>query len=151
MASKISESDVNRFSQYPFTETSQRMLRGLSAAEPLYARAPTRIDFAGGWTDLIPFASETEGAVLNAAIDLYVYAFLTPKAGDAVSLYSMDLHRQFCPPPQNASLRGLSLPEAILSWVRPQRGCHLITRSDAPKGGGLGVSGGMGITPYAST
>ena len=43
-----------------------------------YAQAPTRIDLAGGWTDLIPFAMETDGFVLNAAIDLYASATLTP-------------------------------------------------------------------------
>jgi D-glycero-alpha-D-manno-heptose-7-phosphate kinase len=36
------------------------------------ARAPVRIDFAGGTTDIPPFPQEHGGAVLNAAIDKYV-------------------------------------------------------------------------------
>ena len=35
-------------------------------------RAPVRIDFAGGWTDVPDFAGREGGAVLNAAIDRYV-------------------------------------------------------------------------------
>lgn len=36
------------------------------------SRAPVRIDFAGGWTDVDIFAKAAGGAVLNAAIDKYV-------------------------------------------------------------------------------
>ena len=35
-------------------------------------KAPVRIDFAGGWTDVDIFAKSVGGAVLNAAIDKYV-------------------------------------------------------------------------------
>lgn len=35
-------------------------------------RAPVRIDFAGGTTDIKPFSTEYGGAVLNAAINKYV-------------------------------------------------------------------------------
>lgn len=35
-------------------------------------RAPVRIDFAGGTTDIKPFSTEYGGAVLNAAINRYV-------------------------------------------------------------------------------
>ena len=45
-----------------------RTIASLSRRAPLYARAPTRIDFAGGWTDLIPFTMENEGFVVNVAI-----------------------------------------------------------------------------------
>jgi len=36
------------------------------------SKAPVRIDFAGGWTDVDIFAKGAGGAVLNAAIDKYV-------------------------------------------------------------------------------
>lgn len=38
----------------------------------IISRAPVRIDFAGGWTDVDIFAKGAGGAVLNAAIDKYV-------------------------------------------------------------------------------
>jgi len=42
------------------------------------SRAPTRISFAGGGTDVEPFVSEYGGAVLNVAIRKYNYTSITP-------------------------------------------------------------------------
>lgn len=43
------------------------------------ARVPVRIDFAGGTTDVEPFPSKYGGAVLNVAINKYVYGKLIRK------------------------------------------------------------------------
>lgn len=116
-----------------------------SRRTPLYARAPTRIDLAGGWTDLIPFAKQNEGLVVNAAIDLHVYVCLTPRLDSCRSLYAVDLKQFFHPVAVSAPLDGLNLPQAVLSRVCPERGCHLVTWSDVPKGSGLGASGALGV------
>jgi D-glycero-alpha-D-manno-heptose-7-phosphate kinase len=41
---------------------------------PIRARAPLRIDLAGGWTDVPEFADQEGGAVVNVTIDRYVRA-----------------------------------------------------------------------------
>lgn len=110
-----------------------------------YAQAPTRIDLAGGWTDLIPFAMETDGFVLNAAIDLYASATLTPQEGKVVTLQNADAQQRFCLQSAPSAINGLSLPEAIILTVRPQSGYRLVLDSRAPKGGGLGGSGAVGV------
>lgn len=46
------------------------------------ARAPLRIDFGGGWTDVDAYARERGGAVLNAAINLYARGDIVRPAGD---------------------------------------------------------------------
>ena len=40
----------------------------------LVARAPTRLDFGGGWTDVAPYCDEEGGAVCNVAITRYATA-----------------------------------------------------------------------------
>ncbi|MFQ6044772.1 MAG: GHMP kinase, partial [Gemmatimonadales bacterium] len=44
----------------------------------LYARAPMRIDWAGGWTDVPVFAEQSGGAVVNAAISLAAHVDFIP-------------------------------------------------------------------------
>ncbi len=45
------------------------------------ARAPLRIDFAGGWTDVPLYAQEHGGAVLSAAITRYVHGYIARPSG----------------------------------------------------------------------
>lgn len=52
----------------------------------LYARAPVRIDFAGGSTDINPF-TKLGGAVLNAAINKYVFGQVIKKSDYTVLKY----------------------------------------------------------------
>lgn len=46
----------------------------------LVARAPTRLDFAGGWTDVPPYSEREGGAVCNIAITRYATATVSAGA-----------------------------------------------------------------------
>ena len=47
----------------------------------IVTRAPTRIDFGGGWTDVPPYSDEMGGFVCNLAIARYATATLVRRAG----------------------------------------------------------------------
>jgi D-glycero-alpha-D-manno-heptose-7-phosphate kinase len=47
----------------------------------LVARAPTRLDFGGGWTDVAPYCDEQGGAVCNVAITRYATATVATASG----------------------------------------------------------------------
>ena len=55
------------------------------------ARAPVRLDFAGGWTDVPPFSTWEGGAVVNATIALFVEAELE-LGGSRLRLHARDLN-----------------------------------------------------------
>ncbi|MBC7289563.1 MAG: hypothetical protein H5T86_16265, partial [Armatimonadetes bacterium] len=55
------------------------------------ARAPVRIDFAGGTTDLPAYARRDGGAVINATIARYAYATARATEAGGVQLRSQDL------------------------------------------------------------
>jgi D-glycero-alpha-D-manno-heptose-7-phosphate kinase len=55
------------------------------------ARAPVRVDLAGGWTDVHYFTDREAGAVLNAAINRYVRGELARAALDFRVTYHTDV------------------------------------------------------------
>jgi len=54
------------------------------------AKAPLRISFAGGGTDVAPFPEREGGLVLNATINRYAYGTLRPRRDDQVQVESVD-------------------------------------------------------------
>src|SRR4051812_28123083 len=56
------------------------------------AKAPLRISFAGGGTDVAPFPEREGGMVLNATIDRYAHGSLQERDDGAITLHSLDLN-----------------------------------------------------------
>lgn len=120
--------------------------------EPLLksiARAPCRVDPAGGGTDAPPYCIEYGGAVVNFSITRYSYAsFERLPAGSGVRIYSHDLRRGV----EAASVKELHF-DGQLDFLKafPKRllpdatDFQLVTRSDTPERSGLGGSGAMGV------
>ncbi|MAH07574.1 hypothetical protein CMI38_04995 [Candidatus Pacearchaeota archaeon] len=57
----------------------------------IYARAPVRIDFGGGTTDIFPFTENYEGVVLNAGINRYVHGSLIALPNETKLEYHADI------------------------------------------------------------
>ena len=53
----------------------------------LIARAPTRISYAGGGTDMEPYSAEYGGMVVSAAIDKYFYVFISPNGDEDSAIH----------------------------------------------------------------
>ena len=106
------------------------------------ARAPLRISFCGGGTDVSPYPEEHGGMVLSATIDQYAYASLAPRSDSKLTLASLDYdvvakydH------PRRMKLDGtLDLIKSVVRALKVRRGADLWSHSDAPPGSGLGSS-----------
>ena len=106
------------------------------------ARAPVRISFSGGGTDLTYYFMKNHGAVLNTSIALYAHATLIPSSQPGINIYShdIDMHEYY------PSLRDLldspdrGLLSSVVSVIRPDFGFELYVHSDFPVGSGLGGS-----------
>ncbi len=108
----------------------------------LITRAPVRISFAGGGTDLPAYYTRHGGAVVSTTIDKYFYVFLNVSAEDAIQITSSD-YRTFYRHDADTPLLfdgDLSLPRAILSHFGLTRGVSMFLASEIPPGTGLGSS-----------
>jgi len=116
----------------------------------VHSRAPLRIDFAGGWTDVPAYADRHGGAVLNAAITLYMRVdFLL--GDERIRLRAEDLDQRVSLE-SSALIRydgTLDLHKAALNMLPVTGGIEILSRSDAPTGSGLGASGALDVALLA--
>src|SRR5918999_1341267 len=54
------------------------------------AKAPLRVSFAGGGTDVPPFPAKEGGLVLSATVNRYAYGALAPRADAQIGVESVD-------------------------------------------------------------
>jgi D-glycero-alpha-D-manno-heptose-7-phosphate kinase len=119
------------------------------------ARAPLRLSFGGGGTELSPFLERFGGNVLNTTINLHAYASLTDSSGQKIQFHAGDLETSVeFPLSSNLPINDtteLPLHQAIYNRVvrdynngRPLP-IRLSTYCDAPVGSGLGSSSTMTV------
>jgi D-glycero-alpha-D-manno-heptose-7-phosphate kinase len=108
------------------------------------AKAPLRISFAGGGTDVPPFPAHEGGCVLSATINRYAYGSLVPRADRMVTVESVDFKIT-----AEMALDGEILCDGSLDLIKAAvrrfgregtDGYDLLLRSSAPPGSGLGSS-----------
>lgn len=110
-------------------------------------KAPLRIGLAGGGTDVSPYTDEFGGAILNATVSLFAYAFLKVRTDRKVILKAMDRREEITLEVSSfLTIDGkLDLAKGVFNrlvqdFKIPVRGFELTTYVDAPPGSGLGSS-----------
>lgn len=108
------------------------------------AKAPLRISFAGGGTDVPPFPAQEGGLVLNATINRYAYGTLQSREDDTITIRSVDFgfEAEFGVHEPLVFDGKLDLAKAAIRRFagRDSRGFDLRLHSNAPPGSGLGGS-----------
>lgn len=110
----------------------------------LRARAPLRVSFAGGGTDVPPYPEQEGGLVLSATINRYAYGTLRPRDDRQIGIQSLDLDAVASFALEDARPDGdrLDLIKAAIQKVASgaPNGFDLFLHSAAPPGSGLGSS-----------
>ena len=111
------------------------------------SKAPLRISFSGGGTDVSPYFEECGGVVLSATIDKYAYGSLRVKDERSVTVQSLDYdvvakYNLDDDMPYNGEL---DLVKAVIKNMNKgyKHGLEFFIHSDAPPGSGLGSSSTM--------
>ncbi|AEB12388.1 GHMP kinase [Marinithermus hydrothermalis] len=114
------------------------------------ARAPLRVSFGGGGTDVPPYCDERGGAVLSATINRYAYATLVP-GGGRLEVRSLDYDASISYNLDDPFLYDgqLDLVKAVLDHFRKHKrftqGLEIALHNDAPPGSGLGSSSAITV------
>ena len=53
-------------------------------------RAPLRVSFGGGGTDVEPFCLEQGGAIIGSTINKYAYCSIIPRDDEHITVHSLD-------------------------------------------------------------
>ena len=116
------------------------------------ARAPVRISFSGGGSDLTYYFVDRPGAVLSTTVALYSHATLIPRADDEINIFSEDLqtHEQYGSLMNLLASNKRGLLRAVVSVTKPTYGFDLFVRSDFPVGSGLGGSSAVATAVVAA-
>jgi D-glycero-alpha-D-manno-heptose-7-phosphate kinase len=113
----------------------------------LIARAPLRVSFGGGGTDLAAYYTRYGGLVVSAAINRYCFVMLNDNAADLqiISADYASFHRQ--PAEDELEWDGeLGLPRAVVHHFGIRQGLNLFLASEVPPGTGLGSSSAMTVS-----
>lgn len=105
-------------------------------------RAPLRISFGGGGTDVEPFCIDKGGAIIGSTINKYAYCSIIPKDTNDIVVNSLDFDITVkYNTKENFVYDGkLDLVKAALKSMNIKQGCEVYLQCDAPPGSGLGTS-----------
>ena len=107
------------------------------------AKAPVRISFGGGGSDLTHYFSAEMGAVINTTVSIYSHATLRIRKDEKIVVHSLDLKKSLTANNLKDALKpkgNFGLIQALLKTISPDFGFELDINSDFPIGSGLGGS-----------
>ncbi|MBT8519996.1 CBS domain-containing protein [Polynucleobacter paneuropaeus] len=116
------------------------------------SRAPVRVSFGGGGSDLTYYFIDYPGLILSTTVALYCHVTLVPRPDQAISIYSDDLNTEN----HYSTLINLlenpthNLLTSVISVIKPTYGFDLYVRSDFPVGSGLGGSSAVATAVVAA-
>ena len=107
------------------------------------ARAPVRVRFGGGGSDLTHYFESSSGAVINSAVSIYSHGAMKVRDDSKIIINSLDLRATLTANNLEDALskKGpFGLIQSLLHVVQPDYGFELFLHSDFPVGSGLGGS-----------
>ena len=114
------------------------------------AKAPLRVSFAGGGTDVPPFPEQEGGLVLNATINRHAYGTLRPREDSQIQIESADFDMALDYDREEGPVFDgkLDLVKAAIRKLDQEgsKGFELFLHSSAPPGSGLGSSSTLMVT-----
>ena len=108
------------------------------------SKAPFRVSFGGGGTDMPPYCIEHGGCVINTTIDRHVYVSLKPREDKEIHVFSINYNKEIV---FNIGDKDYSedfeLFKGIVNVLQIKDGFDILTYSELPAGSGMGGSSSL--------
>lgn len=110
------------------------------------SKAPFRVSFGGGGTDMAPYCIEHGGCVINTTIDRHVYITLHPREDKKIKVFSQNLDDGLVfKIGDNNYETGFELFKGVINVLDINDGFNIITYSELPAGSGMGGSSSLSV------
>ncbi|MFX1569946.1 MAG: GHMP kinase [Promethearchaeota archaeon] len=110
------------------------------------SKAPFRVSFGGGGTDMAPYCIEHGGCVISTTIDRHVYITLKPRDDNRVHIFSNNLNKEFEFNIGDSDYSSeFELFKGIINVLEVKEGLDLIINSELPAGSGMGGSSSLSV------
>ena len=110
------------------------------------SKAPFRVSFGGGGTDMAPYCTEHGGCVISTTIDRHVYVTLEPRKDKKIHIFSINLNKEF---EFTIGDRDYSteneLFKGVINVMEIKDGFEIIAYSELPAGSGMGGSSSLSV------
>jgi len=105
------------------------------------AKAPNRVSFGGGGTDMAPYCVEHGGCVISTTIDRHVYVSIKQRNDKIIHINSLDFNKEmnFEVGDRNYDT-DFELFKGVINVLDIREGFDIMTFSDLPSGSGMGGS-----------
>ena len=110
------------------------------------SKAPFRVSFGGGGTDMPPYCIDHGGCVINTTIDRHVYITLKRRNDKKIRIYSINLRKEYL---FNIGDEDYSTDfeifKGIINVLNVNDGLDIFIYSELPAGSGMGGSSSLSV------
>ncbi len=110
------------------------------------SKAPFRVSFGGGGTDMPPYCLEHGGCVISTTIDRHIYITLKPRDDKKIHVFSINFNKEliFDIGDKDYST-DFELIKGILNVLNVKEGFDINIYSELPAGSGMGGSSSLSV------
>ncbi len=110
------------------------------------SKAPFRVSFGGGGTDMAPYCIEHGGCVINTTIDRHVHVTIKPRKDKKIQVYSVNYNNTEVFEIGDRNYKeNFEIFKAIVNVLNIKEGFNITTYSELPPGSGMGGSSSLSV------
>ncbi|MFX1408982.1 MAG: hypothetical protein ACFFA6_01410 [Promethearchaeota archaeon] len=108
------------------------------------SKAPFRISFGGGGTDMPPYCTEHGGCVISTTIDRHIYVSIEPRDDNRVQVFSINRNKEISFNIGDRDYKGdFEIFKGVINVLNIEDGFNITTYSELPAGSGMGGSSSL--------